>query len=123
MSLDGVVRVVVGYTGGKQLEPTYRNIKDHTEALLVEFDPSIVSSEDLLITWSRMHSSSRQTKCQYRSAVWYLDEDQRAEAEGVLEGMKALCRGPVYSRVEPFTRFYRAEEYHQDYLMKKGMNF
>ena len=96
---------------------------DHTEALLIEFDPNVVTYEDLLITWSRMHSPTSNAKCQYRSAVWYLNEDQQAEAEGVLDGMKAITKGKVTSKVEPITRFYKAEEYHQDYLAKKGGGF
>ena len=96
---------------------------DHTEALLIEFDPNVVAYEDLLITWSRMHSPTSTAKCQYRSAVWYLNEDQQAEAEGVLDGMKAITSGTVTSKVEPVTRFYRAEEYHQNYLSKKGGGF
>ena len=115
---------MVGYSGGKKLKPTYRNIMDHTEALLIEFDPSVVSYEDLLITWSRMHSPTSTAKCQYRSAVWYLDDEQQVEAEAVLEGMKAMARGrTVTSKVEPVTRFYRAEEYHQNYLAKKGRSY
>jgi peptide-methionine (S)-S-oxide reductase len=123
MSINGVARCVVGYSGGKQPNPTYRNIKDYTEALLVEFDPLVVSYEDLLITWSRMHSPTSKGKCQYRSAVWYLNEDQQEIAEGVLEGMQATTRGKVTSSVEPVTAFYRAEEYHQDFLMKQGGGF
>jgi peptide-methionine (S)-S-oxide reductase len=119
--MNGVVRVVVGYSGGKQLNPTYRNIKDHTEALLIEFDPDVVSYEHLLISWSRMHSpTNTHSKCQYRAAVWYLNSDQKAEAEGFLQGMRALSTAKVTSKVEPVTRFYKAEEYHQNYLSKMG---
>jgi len=121
--MEGVERCVVGYSGGKQLKPTYRSIKDHTEALLIEFNPDVVSYEDLLISWSRMHSPTSSAKCQYRSAVWYLNDDQRVAAEEILEGMKAYTRGKVTSKVEPVTRFYRAEEYHQNYLAKQGGGF
>lgn len=117
------MRCVVGYSGGKRLKPNYQNIMDHTEALLIEFDPKFVAYEDLLITWSRMHSTTSKAKCQYRSAVWYLNEDQQAESEGVLEGMAAMTRGKITSKVEPATRFYKAEEYHQNYLAKKGGGF
>ena len=121
--MNGVVRCVVGYSGGKELNPTYKSIKDHTEALLVEFDPKIVSYDDLLINWSRMHSPTNPySKRQYRAAVWYLNEDQKEEAKGILEGMKAMARGKlVTSKVEKVTRFYRAEEYHQNYLAKMGV--
>lgn len=119
--MRGVARCVVGYSGGQKLKPNYRNIMDHTEALLVEFDPNVVSYEDLLISWSKMHSASSSARCQYRNAVWYLNRDQKAEAEGILEGMAAMAKGKkVTSKVEPVTRFYRAEEYHQNYMSKGG---
>jgi len=118
--MNGVERCVVGYSGGKELKPTYRSIKDHTEALLIEFNPDVVAYEDLLISWSKMHSPTSKARCQYRSAVWYLNGDQQAEAEGILEGMIAVTKGKVTSQVEPVTRFYRAEEYHQNYMSKGG---
>ena len=122
--MDGVVRVVVGYSGGKQLNPTYRSIMDHTEALLIEFNPEVVSYEDLLISWSKMHSpTNTHSKCQYRAAVWYLSRDQKAEAEGVLDGMRSMARAEVTSKVEPVTRFYKAEEYHQNFMLKQGGGF
>jgi peptide-methionine (S)-S-oxide reductase len=118
--MDGVKRCVVGYSGGSELNPTYRMIKDHTEALLVEFDPKVISYEDLVIEWSRMHSPRYQSSCQYRSAVWYLDDEQRETAEEVVKGMRAAARGgKVYTGVQPATRFYKAEEYHQNFLTKE----
>jgi methionine-S-sulfoxide reductase len=108
---------VVGYSGGKQVNPTYRNIKDHTEALLIEFDPLVVSYQDLALEWSRMHLPTYEGKCQYRSAVWYLNEEQKKAAESVVEEMKAST-GKVYTSVDKATRFYRAEEYHQNYFQK-----
>jgi peptide-methionine (S)-S-oxide reductase len=90
--VKGVVRCEVGYSGGCALMPTYRQIKDHTEALLIEFDPKIVGYDDLLIVWSRMHRPTRETKCQYRSAIWYLNEDQKEAAAEVLAGMQAGSR-------------------------------
>lgn len=88
---------------------------------MIEFDPNVVSYEDLVIEWSQMHSPTGERKCQYRSAVWYLNEEQQEVAENVLSGMKAAAHGrAIYSRVEPATRFYQAEEYHQNFLSKQG---
>ena len=114
-------RVVVGYSGGKDLDPTYQRILDHTEAYLIEFDPAIVTYEDLVIEWSQSHYPRHKGKCQYRSAVWYLDEEQKDIAEGIVEGMKAEAGRSVklYTNVEPVTRFYKAEEYHQNFLGKR----
>ena len=70
-------RCVVGYSGGHDPDPTYRRILDHTEALLVEFDSNVLSYEDLVVEWARRHTPIGQRKCQYRSAVWYLNEEQK----------------------------------------------
>ena len=114
MSIRGVVRCIVGYTGGDKLHPTYRNIQDHTEALLVEFDPTIVSYEDLVIEWTRMHSPYGKAKCQYRSAVWHLNEEQKEICTTIVDGMQATY-GKGCSSVESATRFYKAEAYHQNF--------
>mmetsp|Transcript_1093 Transcript_1093/g.1431 ORF Transcript_1093/g.1431 Transcript_1093/m.1431 type:complete len:110 (+) Transcript_1093:325-654(+) len=106
---------------------------DHTEALLVEFDPIEITYEDLVLEWSRMHYPRGKTKCQYRSAVWYLNEEQREIAEHVVEGMKiymgrhstspsvvrAIQEEEEFSSVEEATRFFRAEEYHQNFTNKQ----
>lgn len=133
--MKGVSRCIVGYSGGQRLNPTYRNIMDHTEALLIEFDPNQTSYEDLALEWSRMHSPRGKSKCQYRSAIWYLNEEQKEKAKEVVEGMKVYMNGSrpmppgvrklmgeddgIYSSVDPATRFYRAEEYHQNFLNKQ----
>lgn len=112
----------VGYTGGVQKNATYKQILDHTEALWIEFDPTVISYEDLCIEWSRMHSPLHKSKCQYRSAVWYLDEEQQETAQEVVAGMKAAARGELYTSVEPATTFYKAEEYHQKFMSKQQGN-
>jgi peptide-methionine (S)-S-oxide reductase len=117
-----VVECVVGYTGGKAPNPTYRNIKDHTEALKVEFDPKRVSYQDLLREWSRMHHPNYPAKVQYRSAMWYLDEPvhQRTYAEQAVNEMRMAHPGEkLHTRVKPAGKFYRAEEYHQNFLAKR----
>lgn len=116
--MTGVSRCVVGYSGGVTKDPTYRNIMDHTEALLVEFDPTKISYEDLVLSWTQMHNPVYKGKTQYRSAVWYLDEDQKETAEEVVEGWKASSRDVLVTSVEPAITFYRAEEYHQNFLSK-----
>jgi peptide-methionine (S)-S-oxide reductase len=117
--MRGVVRCIVGYTGGTKLYPTYRNIQDHTEALLIEFNPNLISYEDLVIEWSRMHTPSRTTKCQYRSAVWYVNDEQQEIAEAIVGGMKATYGADgCTSSVERATKFYQAEEYHQNFNSK-----
>jgi len=120
--MDGVLRVVVGYTGGTEANPTYSSIKDSTEAVLIEFDPSKISYEKILEVWAKSHSPFFPQKCQYRSAIWYRNDDQKAAAEAVIAELQSK-RGEgkkVYADVEPIGPFYRAEEYHQDFLNKQA---
>ena len=116
--IKGVARCVVGYSGGKMKNPTYKNIMDHTEASLVEFDPAILPYESLVISWTQMHTPMYNGNCQYRSAVWYLNEDQKEIAEEVVKGWKSSIKGQLFTNIEPATSFYRAEEYHQNFLRK-----
>jgi peptide-methionine (S)-S-oxide reductase len=93
---------------------------DHTEAMFIEFDPTIVTYDELVIEWSRIHMPSYNNKCQYRSAVWYLTGDQMEAAEEVVAGMKSAARKKLYTSVEPATKFYKGEEYHQHFMAKRG---
>jgi methionine-S-sulfoxide reductase len=115
--MKGVARAVVGYSGGDKLNPNYGMMMDHTEAVMVEFDPKVVTYEDILIEWSRMDYPYARQKTQYKSAVWFTNEEQQEAIEEVVEGIKASAKGKkVFVDIEPVTRFYRGEEYHQNYL-------
>ena len=118
--LDGVVRTVVGYTGGKEPLPTYRNIKDATEAILIEFDPSIISYAEVLKEWSTQHSPYYPSKTQYRSAIFYGSEEQKKLAEEMVKvlGDKDEEKN-CFSSVEEMGTFYQGEEYHQKFLEKQ----
>lgn len=115
----------MGYTGGVQANPTYRTMFDHTEALLVEFNPKVISYEDLLMEWSQMHAPLHpRCKPQYRSAVWYCNDSQRECAKRVVTHWQDAVshnRDTLYTSIEPVTTFYQAEEYHQDFLVKRGI--
>ena len=108
--MAGVDRCLVGYSGGEAPDPTYQNIQDYTEALLIEYDPAVVSYLDILKLWRGMHTPYP-SKRQYRSAVMTLNEEQQKIAE-------EFCASEKYVDVEPATRFYMAEDYHQNYLKK-----
>jgi peptide-methionine (S)-S-oxide reductase len=85
--------------------------------LLIEYNPNEISYTDLVMEWTRMHSpvDTGRTKCQYRSAVWYLNETQKEMGTTILrDTYGSACT----SRVEPATRFYQAEEYHQHFHAK-----
>ena len=115
-----MITCVVGYTGGKTANPTYKSIQDYTEALWIEFDPEIVTYEELLQHWVRMHNPTKEEKmkssCQYRAGVWYLNEKQRTQAQVFYDQLKERTGRKVTSALEPVTTFYRAEEYHQNFI-------
>jgi methionine-S-sulfoxide reductase len=108
------------FKGGTKANPTYETIHDHTEALMIEFDPTLTSYEDLILAWSHMHSPVGKTRCQYRSCIWYLSEEQQDIAEQVIRSMKAASREELGTTTEMATNFYQAEEYHQDFLNKSA---
>jgi len=130
--VKGVVETTVGYTGGSTIDPTYRQvctgITGHAEAVQILFDAKIVSYEELLSLFWRMHdptTSNRQgpdVGTQYRSAIFYHSEEQRKAAERSREDFD---RSNVYinkatTQIIPASTFYIAEEYHQDYFEKQG---
>lgn len=117
--MGGVADVVVGYTGGKKTNPTYQNIMDSTEAFMVEFDPSLISYEDILDEWAKQHEPFYPSKCQYRSAIFYCNEDQRNAALKKIEEFSKGGERKVYVDVEPVSAFYKGEEYHQNFLEKQ----
>jgi peptide methionine sulfoxide reductase MsrA len=106
----GVDRCIVGYAGGLEPDPTYRNIQDYSEALLIEFDPTVSTYEEILKLYRGMHTPYPSNR-QYRSAIMCLDEKQ-------LKIATEFCKGEKHIDVEPATKFYLAEEYHQNYIKK-----
>ncbi|MDB5103190.1 MAG: methionine-S-sulfoxide reductase [Fibrobacteres bacterium] len=129
----GVLDTQVGYCGGKTLDPDYRAVCNgdtgHAEAVRVEFDPARVSYSRLLdIFWENhdpttLNRQGPDVGTQYRSAVYFHDEAQKAEALASKERRQASGkhRRPIVTEVTPASAFYRAEEYHQRYLAKRGM--
>lgn len=79
-----------------------------------------ISYKGLLEHWGRMHNPTiKKTMCQYRAAVWYVNEKQQKEAESFVKELEGRIGGKVHSAIEPVTRFYRAEEYHQNFITKQ----
>jgi len=128
--LQGVVKVEVGYTGGHAANPTYESVctdrTGHAEAIRVEFDPEILSYEDLLRIFFAVHDPTTPNRqghdvgTQYRSAVFFHSPEQEAAADRVIAELEAarLWDGPFVTELAPAGRWYRAEEYHQDYFRK-----
>jgi len=118
---NGVEHTVVGYTGGSELNPTYKNILDHTEAVRIVYKKKFYSFEDICEIMLNRHTPLPATSVsrQYRSVIWVANDEQRAAAERAIEkkvllGMKAA----EYVAVEDLGKFYKAEKYHQNYINK-----
>jgi peptide methionine sulfoxide reductase msrA/msrB len=128
----GVVETTVGYTGGTSPDPIYRQvctgITGHAESVQLRFDPNIVSYEDLLSLFWRMHDPTTQNRqgpdvgTQYRSAIFYHNEEQRKAAERSKEKFDSsgVYVNKATTQIAPASTFYAAEEYHQDYFEKQG---
>jgi peptide methionine sulfoxide reductase msrA/msrB len=128
--IPGVTKTRVGYSGGTTPDPTYEAVctgrTGHAEAIEVEFDPTRLSYEGLLGYFFRMHDPTTLNRqhndvgTQYRSAIFYLSDEQKRTAEGVksaLEKAKKFSR-PITTEITAASTFYSAEEYHQKYLVK-----
>jgi len=125
--LQGVAKVVSGYTGGTLANPGYREVCEgttgHAEAVQISFDPEVISFAELLELFWRCHDPTtlnRQgadTGTQYRSAIFWHDERQREVAEQSLRQAEAarLWPDPIVTELSPAGEFYPAESYHQDY--------
>jgi len=130
--LPGVTRTTVGYTGGHKKDPTYEEVcksnTGHAEAVLVEFDQDVVPFRTLVEHFFGMHNPTtlnRQgpdTGPQYRSAIFYVDADQREVAKAVLEDVEKSGKysDKIVTELQPEAPFYKAEDYHQNYLEKQG---
>lgn len=126
-SLKGVVSVLPGYTGGVSENPTYEEVSrgdtDHVEAIKIEYDPAIVSYEDLLAVFFNIHDPTvlnRQGNdegAQYRSVVFYSDDFQKTSALKLIEELNVsrAYDKPVVTELQPMGKFYPAEDYHKNY--------
>lgn len=129
--IDGVTNATVGYTGGHAPDPTYEAVctgaTGHAEAVEVEFDPDVVSYADLLDAFWSMHDPTTMNRqgpdvgTQYRSEIFYHNAEQREIAEQSKADADASGRfaAPVVTEITESTRFYPAEDYHQQYFAKR----
>jgi peptide-methionine (S)-S-oxide reductase len=133
--LPGVVSTTVGYTGGTTKDPSYQEVGSgttgHAESIEVEYDPDKVSYETLLdVFWHNVDpTDSAGQFCdrgtQYRSAIFYHDEEQKRLAENSKAEVAKDLRvpGPIVTEIVPAAAFYRAEEYHQSYYRKNPLRY
>lgn len=128
--VPGVTRSVAGYTGGQTANPTYEQVcahgTGHAEAVRLDFDPEQVSYETLVRQFFRMHDPTQLNRQgpdvgdQYRSAIFYLNDEQKSIAETVKEEVQATLDSPVVTEITGAGSFYEAEDYHQKYTEKTG---
>jgi methionine-S-sulfoxide reductase len=128
--IPGVVRTEVGYAGGVTSNPTYNEVKTgrtgHAESVDVEFDPKRVSLGEILDVFFRMHDPTTEDRqgndigSQYRSVIFYFSPGQKIEIEKKIAETEKLgfWKRPIVTEVVPYSNYTRAEEYHQDYLVK-----
>lgn len=128
--IPGVTATTVGYTGGTTESPSYRQVcsgrTGHAEAVQVEFDPATVSYEQLLDVFWANHDPTTLNRqgwdlgTQYRSAIFFTDAAQQAAATASLNVHQENRRKPIVTEITPASAFYPAEDYHQQYLEKRG---
>jgi peptide-methionine (S)-S-oxide reductase len=128
---EGVLDAVVGYMGGDLENPTYEQVctdtTGHAEVVEVKFDPDEISYEDLLEVFWRLHDPTQLNRQgpdvgrQYRSAIFVYDDEQRQIAEASKENAQQRYSKPIVTTIEPASTFWRAEDYHQRYLEKRGL--
>jgi peptide-methionine (S)-S-oxide reductase len=124
--LPGVLDTLVGYTGGQNTNPSYENHPGHAEAVEITYDPQKISYKELLDFFFRVHNPTTLNRqgndigTSYRSAIFYQTEEERQEAQSFIDLVNKSGRWEksVVTSLEPFTVFYPAENYHQDYLQK-----
>jgi peptide-methionine (S)-S-oxide reductase len=127
-NLEGVTSVESGYSGGTVADPTYEQVctgkTGHAEVVQITFDPQIVSYKDILRIFFTVHDPTTLNRqgsdvgTQYRSVIFYRDEKQKKTAEDVLIEFESekIWDDPIVSELSPFSTFYKAEGYHQEYF-------
>jgi peptide-methionine (S)-S-oxide reductase len=131
--VEGVISTTSGYTGGKVPNPTYKQVSaggtGHTEAVKIVYDPSKVSYAELLdVFWRNVDPLAKDRQfCdvgdQYRSAIFFHDEEQRQLAEASKMKVATRLNAPIQTQIVPAAAFYEAEDYHQEYYKKNPVRY
>ncbi len=131
--LPGVISTRVGYSGGKSANPTYEEVctdrTGHAEAVEVEYDPAKLSYDKLLEVFWENHDPTQLNRqgpdhgTQYRTAIFFHSPEQETEAKASKEKLETSgrLRKPIVTQIVPAVTFYEAEDYHQQYLEKRGL--
>lgn len=132
--VKGVIRTSVGFMGGQLENPSYEDVctdrTGHAEVVQVEYDPAHVRYADLLAVFWKNHDPTTLNRqgpdvgTQYRSVIFYHTPEQQTEALASIQALQAgaTLRGPIVTQIVPAGKYYPAEEYHQQYLEKRGLS-
>lgn len=127
LNVKGVIKVESGYSGGQLKNPTYRQVctgqTGHAEVTQITFDPAVISFEDILEVFWNTHDPTTLNRqgadegTQYRSVVFYHNQEQKKIAEQYKKQLEAskIYKNPIVTEISPFTEFFKAEDYHQNY--------
>lgn len=133
--LDGVVSVISGYSGGTEVNPTYEQVASgstgHTESVEILYDPEKITYEEILnVFWMNIDPTQVDGQFadrgkQYRTVIFYYDDEQKMKAEESKKKLEESGKfdSPIVTTIEPFTAFYNAEDYHQDYYKKNSLHY
>ena len=129
--LEGVSEVVSGYSGGKTSNPTYEqvcsNSTEHAEVVMIDYDETVISYEDLLDSFWKKHDPTTLNRQgldignQYRSAIFYYDEEQKELAQKSLDEFQKKLNKKIVTEITKADTFWKAEEYHQKYFEKHNI--
>lgn len=126
-NLKGVKSVVSGFSGGKTADPSYEEVcsgtTGHAEVVQITFDKNVTSLDEIFKVFFTVHDPTTLNRqgadkgTQYRSVIFYNDEEQKKEAQSIIAALKnaKVYENPIVTTLEPFTKFYKAEDYHQNY--------
>ena len=128
-NINGVHSTSVGYLGGDLDNPSYEDVctgqTGHAEVVEITYDPDVVQYSDLLDTFWDCHNPTTLNQqgldvgTQYRSAIFFHDNEQKTSAEASMESKRGYGLAPIVTEITPASTFYRAEEYHQQYIEKR----
>lgn len=131
-SMPGVIATEVGYEGGTMPNPSYKDVctdrTGHAEVVQVEYDPAHISYDQLLQKFWEIHDPTTKNRqgpdvgTQYRSVIFFHSPEQEKEARASVDREQEKCRKPIVTEVVPASNFWKAEDYHQQYLAKRGLS-
>jgi len=128
---NGIIDTKVGYSGGHKINPTYEEVctgnTDHAEVVKVEYDESVITYDQILNIFFENHNPTQLNRqgpdigTQYRSSIFYLNNNQKTQAEQKLNSLQEHFNNNIVTEIKKATKFYLAEEYHQEYVAKGGI--